>query len=568
MPAISGSTPSKPRKKKQRQRKDQVVPLGDGQATHTYEHKDDEELRLESVLFGTPLTGGSSGNAQTAASAREDISMRHLLDDELFFDDSAPTPGIFQLPTTSGANEQNDGRREDVVQPAAPSSSTSTSRKRAAWVDPDDNQLDISIASDRRLRKLRNSATESTLSGREYESRLRRQFEKFHPVPEWAISRSKRTRRPSQSSSPNSDSEEESVEDPTTGPIDIAAAPLDALPPTELAVTRLRDANQAARSDGAVAAVEFHPSARVPVLMVAGADKRVRLFNVDGLTNPLLQTLHTPTLPLNKAAFHPSGASILLAGPRPFVCVYDLQSSRVSTHQVSGRTQPNKVDTQDRACDVNAFSPDGRTLAIVGRQGRVRLLDWASVSVVGEIKAAATVKSVWWHADNGASVTGGEMYTLDANAEICAWDTRTRRCLRRWKDDGGYGTMIAVEGAGRYTAIGSKSGIVNVYDAPSTRSPSDLPVPLKTLPHLTTAVTSLRFNHDAQILASASKTKKDQLKLVHTKTLTTFANWPTSGTPLGHVTSIDFSTGSEYLAIGNTRGMVLLYNLRHYVVAR
>ncbi|QRV91650.1 WD40 domain-containing protein [Ceratobasidium sp. AG-Ba] len=448
---------------------------------------------------------------------------------------------------------------------AVSSLSASGSRKKAAWVDPDDNQLDVSIASDRRLRKLRNSAAEDTVSGREYESRLRRQFEKVHPVPEWAISRSKRTRRTSSASSSNSESEDEPEEDPTTGPIVVAAAPLDALPPTEIAVTRLRDANQAACSDGPVNSIEFHPSARVPVLMVAGADKRV-----DGLTNPLLQTLHTPTLPPNKATFHPSGTSVLLAGPRPFVCVYDLQSSRVSTHQVSGRTQSNaKVDNQDRACDVNAFSPDGRTLAIVGRQGRVRLLDWASVSVVGEIKASATVKSVWWHADNGASVTGGEMYTLDANAEICAWDTRTRRCLRRWRDDSGYGTVIAAEGVGRYTAIGSKSGIVNVYDTPSARSPPDSsPVPLKTLPHLTTAVTSLRFNHDAQILASASKTKKDQLKLVHTKTLTTFANWPTSGTPLGHVTAIDFSIGSDYLAIGNTRGTVLLYNLRHYAVAR
>ena len=51
---------------------------------------------------------------------------------------------------------------------------------------------------------------------------------------------------------------------------------------------------------------------------------------------------------------------------------------------------------------------------------------------------------------------------------------------------------------------------------------------------------------------------------VHLPSLTVFSNWPTSGTPLGHVTSIDFSAQSEYVAIGNTRGRVLLYHLRDF----
>ncbi|CAE6430462.1 unnamed protein product [Rhizoctonia solani] len=514
---------NKSRKKKQRRgQKDAPVPLGDNQATHQYEFKDDEELRLESVLFGTPLAGGSSTNGTMKGKGIADTSMSHLLDDELFFDDSVPVPGqVPQIPESPGGEYESEAQTAPVTK--NPFLSASSSRKKAAWVDPDDNQLDISIASDRRLRKLRDSAVEDTISGREYETRLRRQFEKVNPVPEWATTRSK-TRRLSQTSASGSDSDEEIVGELTTGPMDIADAPIDALPTTELAITRLRDANQAARTDGPVTGIQFHPSSRVPVLMVAGADKRVRLFNVDGLTNPLLQTLHTPALPPNNASFHPSGTSILLSGPRPFVCVYDLQSAHVATHHVSGRPQPDaKTDTQDRACDVNAFSRDGCTLAIAGRQGRVRLLDWASVSVVGEIKASASVKSIWWSMRDD---TGPEMYTLDANAEV-----------------------------------------FNVYDTPSTLA-SSAPVQLKTLPHLTTSVTSLRFNHDAQILASASKTKKDQLKLIHTKTLTTFANWPTSGTPLGHVTTLDFSTRSEYLAIGNTRGNVLLYNLRHFAVAR
>ena len=91
----------------------------------------------------------------------------------------------------------------------------------------------------------------------------------------------------------------------------------------------------------------------------------------------------------------------------------------------------------------------------------------------------------------------------------------------------------------------------------------------------------MRFNHDSQILALASSDERDQLKLVglhisaqsfaslttgqfHLGSQTVFSNWPTSGTPLGRVTTVDFSRQSEYLAIGNDGGKVLLYSLDHY----
>ena len=131
----------------------------------------------------------------------------------------------------------------------------------------------------------------------------------------------------------------------------------------------------------------------------------------------------------------------------------------------------------------------------------------------------------------------------------------------------------------------SKSGIVNVYgssDASSWRT-SNRPRPLKAIGNLTTSISALRFNHDSQLLAIASKTQKDQMRLVwlvhrcfempvhlrrnlqiHIPSLTAFSNWPTSSTPLGRVSSIDFSTGGEYIAIGNTRGRVLLYHLKDY----
>ena len=124
---------------------------------------------------------------------------------------------------------------------------------------------------------------------------------------------------------------------------------------------------------------------------------------------------------------------------------------------------------------------------------------------------------------------------------------------------------------------------MNVYGSDSTSSGVQRPKTLKTLGNLTTSITSLRFNHDAQLLAIASNVKKDQLRMVrtpqipssvrahhlldhqiHLPSLTAFSNWPTSGTPLGHVSSVDFSANSEHVAIGNNRGRVLLYHLRDF----
>jgi U3 small nucleolar RNA-associated protein 18 len=50
----------------------------------------------------------------------------------------------------------------------------------------------------------------------------------------------------------------------------------------------------------------------------------------------------------------------------------------------------------------------------------------------------------------------------------------------------------------------------------------------------------------------------------HTESLTTFQNWPTQHTPLGHVTSAGWSPTSEYLAMGNSKGRVLLYRVKPY----
>jgi U3 small nucleolar RNA-associated protein 18 len=64
----------------------------------------------------------------------------------------------------------------------------------------------------------------------------------------------------------------------------------------------------------------------------------------------------------------------------------------------------------------------------------------------------------------------------------------------------------------------SNTGFVNLYGSESFSSDgfnlNANPKPVKTIGNLTTAISTLRFNHDAQILAVASKEKKDSMRMV------------------------------------------------------
>lgn len=92
----------------------------------------------------------------------------------MFFLDSGPGPvptDLLETPATpsDGDKEQD----EDDVIPAV-------------WHDSDDERLTVSLANQPRLRKLRVTESEDLISGKEYIRRLRRQFQRLHPLPDWA----------------------------------------------------------------------------------------------------------------------------------------------------------------------------------------------------------------------------------------------------------------------------------------------------------------------------------------------------------------------------------------------
>ena len=157
-----------------------------------------------------------------------------------------------------------------------------------------------------------------------------------------------------------------------------------------------------------------------------------------------------------------------------------------------------------------------------------------------------------------------------------------RRIVGRWMDEGAVGTTVIALGGesgrrhiggDRWVAIGSSSGIVNVYDRrdwdAQTSSASSqnhfiprTPKPVRSLDHLTTPTSHLVFSADGQMLVFASRWKRDALRIVHLPSCTVYKNWPTGQTPLGRVSSVALSPDGGWLAVGNEQGKIRLWEIR------
>ena len=167
----------------------------------------------------------------------------------------------------------------------------SRTKKESAWTDPSEvhpTALVSLLSGPTRLRKLRHGVDEDVITGKDYETRLRAQFERVNPEPAWA-----KKARGSKKNKTWNDSEDEDEEENLNDIITSTAGILNdktktkkrgtaVIPSGSLSIERVRDANHSVQNSGSgeVRVLCFHPKPDVPVLCVATADRRVRLFNV------------------------------------------------------------------------------------------------------------------------------------------------------------------------------------------------------------------------------------------------------------------------------------------------
>ncbi|PGH19048.1 hypothetical protein AJ79_00082 [Helicocarpus griseus UAMH5409] len=581
--------------------------------------KDETEEKLERLLFGD--TAGfrdalreweGEGMELVLASEEEgegedeegEEGMEGIDDSDLFFLDSGTAgAGDVDLPlaqTTPGGQQM---LREDGPPDA--------------WEDSDDERITVSLAGNNRLRKLRLTEADDVVSGAEYIRRLRRQFERLHPAPEWASAasgsggRSAKRRKTgaglSDDEASGSESDVEGEQMDTEGEEEMALQPLARLLQNAgnltrgeekgktggkrklrqevLDIQRLKDVGRGQPST--IDSLTFHP--HYPLLLSSGPASTLYLHHISPTTqnpNPLLTSLHIRRTPLHTSAFSaPHGNSIYFSGRRRYFHIWDLDTGKVS----KANAPPDRKEEQ-KTMERFKLSPCGRWMGVVGSArkggGIITVLSTATQQWVSQVRVDShngVADFAWWGDGEGMCVVG-------KNGEVSEWDGRVRRVVARWVDEGAVGaTVVSLGGRSgrqglggdRWVAVGSSSGIVNIYDrrpwavaaeeaAKKNKGDDDddgqsgiprNPRPTRMLDQLTTPTSHLVFSPDGQLLVMASRWKKDALRLIHLPSCTVYKNWPTSNTPFGRISAVAIAPTSDMLAVANEQGKIRLWEI-------
>lgn len=527
--------------------------------------------------------------------------MNQVQDDQLFFVDEGTEEDI-EMRDASASDEREGEDEED--------------QDSDAWFDSDDEGLRVPIIISSKSKKLRTSYTETSIRGNDYVNRLRAQFEKIYPRPNWVddVSANEGT------TGSDDDSDVQDIDDSEqviNGDVRALSKILETtynykdtsstklLPSQSLNITRLKDANASHPSRSAIQSLSFHPYK--PLLLTGGYDRTLRIYHIDTKSNPLVSSVYLKGTPIQTCKFYvpvsePRTKSIrddqqriYSGGRRRYMHSWDLSSSVIESSSKNGSIA--KIDKLSRmygheetqrsfekfklAHYYNFKTNQIHGLILLqGNNGWINILNATTGIWMMGCKINGTL--VDFCVDyKPLSKNKFQTILIVANtySEIWEFDLNDNaKVLRKWKDDGGVAVTTIQVGGGtnseqlfpgskhsvrsnKWLAIGSESGYVNVYDRNASSNPLK---PIACLDQLTTTISTLQFSPDGQILCMASRAMKDALRLVHLPTVKVFSNWPTSGTPLGKVTSATFSPRGELLAVGNEQGKVRLWKLNHY----
>ncbi|KAJ1968410.1 hypothetical protein IWQ62_001263 [Dispira parvispora] len=394
-----------------------------------------------------------------------------------------------------------------------------SSSDKAAWVDEDEAAHKVKIGAMKVMNDLRETLDEGKITAEQMQHRLREKHEKVYPVPEWAR---------------NYESEDEAtpammeVEDTDDTEVQAVKRDVDRFfrkaqklttavrdRPLNPQVDKLLPLSQRIMPPASVTwkSSTFHPT--VPMLMIMTSHNRIFLYDVGTEINDTPgQAIHLENGDIQAAEFTPSGNEIIVLGERNVFFTVDLLTSeiiRTDLHLASGVTLQPHI----------AIAPDSERFILTSTDGSLYMVSIVGKTVLYRFKISTAPISVEW------SSNGEYLITLERNNRGSVWHIPSRRCINYFNDVSFISPTVAkLSPDNNYYAVGSESGLVNIYETESLFKTTQ-PKPIHTMENLVTPISCLAFHHSSKLLLVTSASARRATRLLYLPKMHVMAQWPT-----------------------------------------
>ncbi|KAL4506056.1 hypothetical protein ABPG72_013817 [Tetrahymena utriculariae] len=489
------------------------------------------------------------------------------LDDVIYSQDEENDQQQQDESDQEGQKDQSNGenmQQADEDSHALEHSEFNGDNEGAAWEDEDDKKVEIDLTQAARLRKLRKTEDEKTVDGAEYQRRLKSFYNdrlKHTNFYGWAYDDqgNKRQLEESEEDQLFENNPNKILDDMLKVQYSVYAE--DSKPDSILAdiidIERIGQTPIKTKHEAVIQSIDFHPNSQI--FFTSSLDKLVKIYTIrenrpafrDNVK--LLKQLYLEGMPILSAGFIPSKNEILACGLKKHLLSYNLLNDRIekiSSHLFTQRF--------DQKIEHFALSPNEAYIALFSEPGYIMILNAKTKQFLFEFKMNEPCTSVAFSHDSKYLFSSGK------NGKIYQWDLSKRCIFDVNQDQGTQATnKLRVSQNGDYIATSSPSGIVNIYSYNKTTQTMSKST-TKEILNLTTSVDTLCFNQQNELLLTASKWRKNAIRLVHLPSFNVYQNWPNFKTQLKFITAASFSPNGKYMAVGNDAGVTYLYNFKHY----
>jgi WD40 repeat protein len=210
---------------------------------------------------------------------------------------------------------------------------------------------------------------------------------------------------------------------------------------------------------GPVRALAFSPDGS---LIASGGYPGVALF--DAKTGTQVQSYGNTSM-ISALAFSPDGTRIAVGNAdRQFAANYpsDIKILDATSSNVLLTIQVPLGGTKNLA-----FSPDGRSIAVVRTSGDIVILDATNgQQMMSFSNPGAYAHSIAFSPDGRTIATGGGTIPQQATGQLKIWDVQTGRMIKTVQQ-GDHVNTVAFSPDGSKVAAGSWDGSTRIYDYPS-----------------------------------------------------------------------------------------------------